>query len=341
VERDVFVGGDGRLSFDASSGDARTVADGGFLVPGLVDAHAHLTVRPDGTPADDVDVLTQARDQVEGGVLLVREPGAVSRVTASLAGEGLPRIVTAGRWLAGRGRFLPGWAREVDDDELAEAAVEELQAGGGGWAKVVGDWLSREGRRPSFLPETLAETVRLVHEAGGRLAIHAILAETVEMAVAAGCDSVEHGTFASESSVAAIADRDLALTPTVGAVLAPSPPSAPLEVRDWAKEARRSVREVVRAAWEAGVSLLAGTDVVIPHGRVREEIGLLASCGVPAEAALAAGSWAAREFLGLPGIEEGARADVVAYPRDPREDLSVLDAPVAIVLDGRLVDPGR
>jgi imidazolonepropionase-like amidohydrolase len=86
---------------------------------------------------------------------------------------------------------------------------------------------------------------------------------------------------------------------------------------------------------------MAGTDVAIEHGRVREEIRMIASCGVPAEAALAAGSWAARAFLGLPGIGEGARADIVAYVRDPREDLSVLDAPVAVVLDGRLVDPGR
>lgn len=337
VERDVFVGPDGLVSFEGSEADARTVADGVFLIPGLVDAHAHLTVRQDGGPADDADVRSHARDHVEGGVLLVREPGAVSHITATLRGEGLPRIVAAGRWLAGRGRFVPGWGREVDDDELAEAALEELRAGGGGWAKVVGDWRTAGGRGPSFLPETLADTARRVHEAGGRLAVHAILAETVEMAVAAGCDSVEHGTFASESSVAEIAERGIALTPTVGAVLTPPPPGADAEAREWAATAHRTVREVVRAAWEAGVPLMAGTDVAIPHGRVREEIELLATCGVPAEAALAAGSWGARAFLGLPGIEEGAPADVVAFVRDPREDMSVLDTPVVVVLGGRLV----
>jgi imidazolonepropionase-like amidohydrolase len=341
AERDVFVGDDGRVSFDGTVGDARTLAEGVFLVPGLVDAHAHLTLRLDGAPADDSDVLSQARDQVEGGVLLVREPGAVSHVTATLEGEGLPRIITAGRWLAGRGRFIPGWAREVDGDELADAAVEELRAGGGGWAKVVGDWRFEDRFQPSFHAETLADVVRRVHDAGGRVAIHAIQRETVEMAVAAGCDSIEHGTFASADSIAAIAGAGIALTPTVGAVVSPQAVGASEVARTRAAALDDSVGSTVRAAWEAGVTLMAGTDVAIEHGRVREEIRMIASCGVPAEAALAAGSWAARAFLGLPGIGEGARADIVAYVRDPREDLSVLDAPVAVVLDGRLVDPGR
>jgi imidazolonepropionase-like amidohydrolase len=286
-------------------------------------------------------VLSQARVQVEGGVLLVREPGAVSHVTATLEGEGLPRIVTAGRWLAGRGRYIPGWAREVDDDELAEAAVEELRAGGGGWAKVVGDWRFEDRFQPSFRAETLADAVGRVHVAGGRVAIHAIQRETVEMAVAAGCDSIEHGTFASADSIAAIAGAGTALTPTMGAVLSPQAVGASEVARSRAAGMHDTLRSTVRAAWEAGVTLMAGTDVAIPNGEVRREIELLASAGLPAEAALAAGSWAARAFLGFPGIEEGAPADLVAYLRDPREDLSALDAVVAIVLDGRLVDPGR
>ncbi len=83
--------------------------------------------------------------------------------------------------------------------------------------------------------------------------------------------------------------------------------------------------------------LLAGTDVAVPHGEVRREIAELAACGIAPEDALAAGSWAARAYLGLPSIEEGAPADLVAYGRDPREDLGALADPVAIVLDGRIV----
>ena len=61
------------------------------------------------------------------------------------------------------------------------------------------------------------------------------------------------------------------------------------------------------------------------------------AAGIPAEAALAAGSWSARAYLGLPGLVEGAPADFVVYPTDPRADLAVLGRPERIVLRGAVV----
>ncbi|MCU1607697.1 MAG: Amidohydrolase, partial [Modestobacter sp.] len=68
-----------------------------------------------------------------------------------------------------------------------------------------------------------------------------------------------------------------------------------------------------------------------------DEIRALHAAGLPAEAALAAGSWAARTWLGLPGIEEGAPADLVVYDRDPRADLDALQSPQRTVLRGRII----
>src|SRR3989442_16023279 len=73
---------------------------------------------------------------------------------------------------------------------------------------------------------------------------------------------------------------------------------------------------------------------MVPHGMVSAEIGLLHESGIPAAAALGAGSWDARSFLGLPGIEEGAPADLVGVARDPREGLSGLSEAALVVLDG-------
>jgi imidazolonepropionase-like amidohydrolase len=96
---------------------------------------------------------------------------------------------------------------------------------------------------------------------------------------------------------------------------------------------------VVRAAFEAGVPVFAGTDAGggIAHGVIADEVRALHAAGLPAEAALAAASWGARDWLGLPCIEEGAPADLVVYDADPRTELDVLARPVRMLLRGRVV----
>jgi imidazolonepropionase-like amidohydrolase len=74
-----------------------------------------------------------------------------------------------------------------------------------------------------------------------------------------------------------------------------------------------------------------------PHGVVAREIRLLHSFGLSHAAAMAAGCWDARTYLGLPGIEIGAPADLVIFPDDPRGDLAVLDHPALILLGGELI----
>ncbi len=100
--------------------------------------------------------------------------------------------------------------------------------------------------------------------------------------------------------------------------------------------------EILCQAVEAGVPVFAGTDAGMgPHGMIRHEIELLAAAGLAPEVALGAASWAARSWLGLPGIEEGAPADLVAFTSDPREDLSTLAQPAAVILEGRLLKDPR
>jgi len=96
--------------------------------------------------------------------------------------------------------------------------------------------------------------------------------------------------------------------------------------------------DLVRQAAEQGVRVLAGTDAgMVPHGLVANEIGLLLKAGLTPEQALGAGSWLARDYVGLPGIVEGAPADLVAYPDDPRRDVEVLRRPSLVLLDGRVI----
>jgi imidazolonepropionase-like amidohydrolase len=227
-------------------------------------------------------------------------------------------------------------------------AVEEAKASGG-WCKVIADWSVGEGaeRRyaPSVPPEVLAEVVRQVHAAGGRVAVHSQHHEGCAAAVAAGADSLEHGMHLATDLLDTMARQGTALVPTMLAfaaipeLLATHP--GPESMRSWVASGWTRHPGLVRAAYEAGVTVLAGTDSVggtdSPHGRVAQEIGWLARAGVPAEAALGGGSWIARRWLGLPGLEEGAPADVVAYPADPRRELALLEEPSRVILRGRVI----
>jgi imidazolonepropionase-like amidohydrolase len=351
-ERDVFVTDDGTITFDANApgaGDARTLATRGCILPGLVDAHAHLGLNsPAGRDAPDGErAAASAAAQLREGVLALREPGGPNRASSALGPvTGAPRIVAAGRWLAGPSLFLPGFAREVSPEELPTAAVEELRAGRGGWAKVICDWrVGDDWGVVSFGPDDLAAAAEAVHAGGGRLAVHAMFRPATEAALAAGADSIEHGTFVDMAMVAAMAERGVAWTPTLSAIAMATTGTqlgVPAEVAAALADGIRGMGPVLHAAAEAGVRVLAGTDAAIPHGMVRQEVVALIDAGLPVDAALAGASWAARSFLGLPGIDEGAPADLMVLDADPRLDPAALAPPVLLMLDGRVVGgPGR
>jgi imidazolonepropionase-like amidohydrolase len=341
VRQDVFVV-NGRFCMDPVDG-AVTVFAGGYAIPGLVDAHAHLALHsPAGASApEEEQVRASARAQLEAGVLLVREPGSPTRVARDIVtGDGLPRVHTAGRFLAGRGRYFPGLAREVSPEELPAAVGEEL-AWSGHWAKVIGDFFDAEGRiTPVFRTEVLKEAAATAHTAGGRITMHCMTPAAVEQAIEAGFDGVEHGTDITADLVKAMAQRAVTWVPT----LTIADPVRQMVTNDPTTDTDRILRgldaqpEMVRLGAEAGVRILAGTDAgMVPHGVVAAEIRLLAAAGLSPRDALAAGSWEARHYLGLPLIEDGAPADVVIYPDDPTEDLAVLSHPSLIMIGGKVI----
>lgn len=344
--RDVFVV-DGRFTFDGVEG-AETLLTDAVLLPGLVDVHAHLALAspaPAGATTREAAEASAAA-HLDAGVLLVREPGGPDRSATGIGpAQGLPRVLAAGRFLATPGMYFPGLAREVTDDGLPDAAAEELAAGTG-WAKVIGDTpLTSSGLRRTYARETLMAVAERVHGVGGRIAIHCMEAEVIQDAIEAGFDSIEHGTAFRPEQMAAAAAGTAAWVPTLsieegirGMTRDLGYPDAAIAHVD---EMLDRQPESLQAAVEAGVTVLAGTDAGMgPHGMIRHEIERLHAAGLPAGVALGAGSWTARAFLGLPGIEEGAPADLVAFREDPREDLSVLATPALTILDGRLVrDP--
>jgi imidazolonepropionase-like amidohydrolase len=329
---DLYADGD-RWTTDPAPG-ADLVAEG-WLLPGLVDMHTHPGAEDPGQPLDTELLRQDLRAHVAAGVTMIRSPGLAGDPPDWFGADpDVPRAVHAGPWIAQQGQFFEGWGRRPDHADLPAVAAE--QAARTGWAKLIGDWGPDD---PAIPLDVLRAVVDAVHAVGGRVAMHSQQAAGGVAAVQAGVDTLEHGMCLDPDLLHQMAAQGTALTPTLSAITGSlevirARPDTPF--KEWYVAGASSHAQLSAAAAEAGVTLLAGTDSR-PHGKVSTEIRALADAGVPAHDALAAGSWAARAYLGLPGLTDGAPADAVIYDTDPRTDLAILDHPAAVILRGRLM----
>ncbi len=334
---------DGHVTFEPVAG-ATTVASG-WIVPGLVDAHCHLGLDDHG----ETDVATaeaQAVADRDGGALLIRDCGSAMDTRWIQERTDLPHLIRAGRHIARTRRYIRNYADEVEPDGLVDAVVREAGRGDG-WIKLVGDWISRDAGdlAPSFPADAFAAAIQAAHQHGARVTAHCFGTEVLGGLISSGIDCIEHGTGLTPALVGEMADRGVALVPTV-MQLDKFPeyaeagqdkfPAYSATMTDLFR--RRS--ETIMTAYEAGVALYAGSDGggIAKHGNLASEVIAMAGIGMPAEYALGAASWRAREWLGRnPTLVEGAPADFVVYPRNPLTDLEVLREPTAIVLRGAVV----
>ena len=327
--------------------DATTVVDGGFILPGLVDAHCHIGMRPGGAPIEDIaEARALAGIDRDAGVLAIRDAGSPFPYPQLDDDPDVPRLARAGRHIAPPKRYLRDIGVEVSATELA-AAVREQAAAGNGWVKLVGDWIDRSigDLAPAWDVADLAAAVGVAHEAGARVAVHTFAEESVAALVRAGVDSVEHGTGLSDDDIAEMARRGTAFVPTMinvatfEAIAARGESKFPRFGAHMIAMGRR-FPHVVAAAYEAGVPIYVGTDAGggIAHGSIAQELWALHhDAGLPTVDVLRAASWGARSWLGFPSLVEGGLADLVVYESDPREDLRVVAAPSRMVLRGRVI----
>ncbi|MCW2811655.1 MAG: peptidase family protein [Friedmanniella sp.] len=324
--------------------DARTVCTTGWLMPGLVDAHCHVGLELTGAVPAEVAERHALADR-SAGALLLRDAGSPADTRWMDDRDDLPHLIRAGRHIARPKRYLRNYADEVEPAELV-AAVERQAVRGDGWVKLVGDWIDRESGdlSPLWPTDVAAAAIARAHELGCRVTAHVFGEQALTELVSAGIDGIEHGTGLTEASTALMAERQVALVPTMVQLenFESIAASAEAKFPTYARHMRAlyaTRRDRFAAAHDAGVPIYAGTDAggYLPHGLVGREMAALATF-TSAEYALGAGSWAARRWLGRPDtLEEGAPADLVVFDRDPRLDLGVLRSPRHVILRGALV----
>ena len=331
----------GVLSAEPVAG-AETVVDGGWILPGLVDAHCHVGLGAHG-PTDYDEAVAQAETERGVGALLLRDAGSPVDTRPMDEREDLPRIIRAGRHLARPKRYIPRLPLDVEDESQLPAAVAEQARWGDGWVKLVGDWIDRGvgDLAPLWSDDVLVEAVAAAHAEGARVTAHVFGEDALPGLINAGIDCIEHGTGITDEVIAMMLDHGTALVPTlINVENFPGIADAAVKYPTYARHMRdlyASCSARVGAAHDAGVPIYAGTDAggTIAHGRIADEVAALTTIGMSATDALGAACWDARAWLGRPVLEHGASADLVCYGQDPRVP-GVLDHPALIMLRGRV-----
>lgn len=340
---------DGRISTEAVAG-ADTVfgaSGGGWIVPGLVDAHCHVGLG-DGGEIPLEEAIGQAETERDAGALLLRDCGAPTDTRSLDDRDDLPRIIRAGRHLARPKRYSRGFADELEDEsELPDAVAREARRGDG-WVKLVGDWIDRDvgDLAPLWSDDVLKAAIDAAHANGARVTAHVFSEEALPGLINAGIDCIEHGTGLTDDTIDLMLEHGTALVPTLINTLenfegiadsAARYPAYAAHMRDLLSRCRTRTA----AAREAGVPIYAGTDAgsLIAHGRIADEVEALKGIGMSPTEALGAACWDARRWLGRPGIDHGASADLLCYSEDPRQGPAVLNRPDLVILRGNAFRP--
>lgn len=328
----------------ADDAEGETVGADWWALPGLVDAHSHISAAElDYQPGNLEEAIGRAGDALRAGVTLLLDKGwtdeTAVEVFRQVPVDQRPDIEAAARLIANHSGYYPGFAREIDPGDIAESVREEAQAGEG-WVKVVGDW-PRRGVGPvaNFSETELRLVVAVAEQNGARVAIHTMAEGVPSTAVKAGVHSIEHGLFLTPADLDLLGSRGGMWVPTFLRIeatlqqLGPDSSGGKLLAKGI-----RNAASLLSDAVDAGVRVLAGTDLVGSPADIAAEAFKLMDYGLGPAQMLDAVSTAGLEATGRSvEFDVGAPADAVFFPANPLHEPGVLAHPAMVLRHGRVV----
>ncbi len=372
---------DGKIVSMGASGETKAPADAmrielpnATVLPGLIDAHTHLTMDPSfgyqelgiSVPRETLTGAKNARITLQAGFTTVRNVGASAYTDVALrdainAGDVPgPRMLVSGPPLGITGghcdnNLLPYEYHATADgvaDGIAEVQhkVRENIKYGSDLIKIcaTGGVLSK-GDDPQASQYTLEELKAIVadaHRLGRKVAAHAHGAQGILWAAEAGVDSIEHGSYIDDAGIAEMKKDGTYLVPT-------------LYLGDWflenaeknhvpefylakAKAVMPIARKNIAHAFTSGVKVAFGTDAAVyPHGLNAHEFAVMVKLGLTPLQAIQAATLNAADLLGWSGkvgtLEPGAWADMIAVDGDPVKDVTTLEHVKFVMKGGEVV----
>jgi imidazolonepropionase-like amidohydrolase len=349
------------------------------VMPGLIDCHTHITgeLGPNallnavthGAVDAAIRSTVYAKRTLEAGFTTIRNLGADGGADVALKNainDGIvpgPRLWTARSTLSitgGHGdqgglrpdlspppTFMDGI---VDSPEEAAKAVRYQHKYGADVIKftATGGVLSinDSGDLQQFSDEEMRAIVQTAHLLGLKVAAHAHGKRGMEAAIRAGVDSIEHGTYLDDETVALFKEHGTWYVPTILAgktveEMAKKPGALHPSVREKAARIGPLIQGAFARAWKGGVRIAFGTDSgVSAHGENAREFGYMVEAGMPAIDAILAATRNAAELVGatdrIGSIQKGRFADIIAVDGDPLKDISEMRR-VRFVMKGGVV----
>ena len=352
-----------------------------FVLPGLIDSHVHLDSDAGGNAAL-IEAVTDsparaayraagnAKKTLMAGFTTVRNMGDGTGATLALrdavaVGElPGPRIIDAGRSISTTSGHMDA-TLSVSEDLHASIGQENLCDGvescrqairkqvrrgvdvikiatTGGVNSRIGAGLGRQ-----LFDDEVKALVDTAHLYGKKVAVHAHGDDGVNIALAAGADSIEHGTMLTDESIKLFKAAGAYYVPTLSTVngylerLAANPNAYPPDVLAKVQWRIGVTGKSLAKAYPAGVKIAFGTDAgVSKHGRNADEFELMVKHGMPASAAIQAATMNAATLLGVEkevgSLEPGKAADVIAVADDPITDITTLKSVRFVMKDGRV-----